>query len=206
MSRQVLSATDPVAFNLQEFRNSAYEKINANFAELYSKLSWGYGVPGAAAGAKGGLYLRIDGGAGTSLYVREAAGTPVAATGVFTLTANPVANDFVEIDDIRYTFRTTLTPPTPYDVLIGAAATNTLDNLIAAINGAGGAGTTYGTGTVAHPTVTAAVGAGDTMGVTANTPGASGSLIETTDMGDGYWTTPTLIGGVDDNGAGWVAK
>lgn len=206
MSRLVLSATDPVAFNLQEFRNTAYDKINANFAELYSKISWGYGAPGAAAGQKGGLYLRLDGGAGTSLYIREAAGAPVVATGTYTLTANAVGNDFVEIDGIRYTFRTTLAPPTANDVLIGALATNTLDNLVSAINASAGAGTTYGTGTIAHPTVTAAAGAGDTVVITAKTAGAAGSLIITTDMGDGYWTTPTLIGGVDDNGAGWVAK
>ena len=205
MARQILSAGTPVAFNLQDFRNSAYEKINANFAELYSKLSWGYGVPGAAAGGKGTLYLRQDGGAGTTLYVREAAGAPVAAVNTYTLTGNPIAGEEVTIDGERYLFQTLLNAAG--DVLIGATASDTLDNLIAAINGAAGAGTTYGTGTVAHPTVTAAAGAGDTMVVTAKTPGAASSLIETTETTTlGNWTYDNMYGGVDDDGTGWVAK
>jgi len=207
MARQVLSASTPLAFNLQEFRESAYEKINAMFAELYGKVSWGNGLPGAAAGPKGTMYLRQDGGAGTSLYIREAAGAPVAATGVLTLTANPIANEYVEIDGSRYTFRATLSGAVANDVLIGATASDTIDNLIAAINASAGAGTTYATGTVVHPTVTAAVGAGDTMGLVAKTAGAASSLIVTGEsLTQGFWTTPTLIGGVDDNGAGWVAK
>jgi len=205
MARKVLSASNPVAFNLQDFRNSAYEKINANFAELYSKLSWGYGAPGAAAGGKATLYLRLDGGAGTTLYVREAEGAPVAAANTLTLTGNAVAAEQVIIGNITYSFRTVLVAA--YDVLIGATASDTLDNLIAAINGAAGAGTTYGTGTVAHPDVTAAAGAGDTMTVTANTPGAAGSLIETSEtMTEGNWTYDNMYGGVDDDGTGWVAK
>lgn len=205
MAREILSATSPVAFNLADFRNTAYEKINANFAEIYSRLSGGYGVPGAAAGAKGTLYLRLDGGAGTSLYIREAAGAPVAGTGVYTLSGLPLENETVSIDGVTYTFKAVIL--TANDILLGVSASACLDNLIAAINGAGGAGTTYGTGTAVHPTVTAAAGAGDTMDVTAKTAGASSSLIETSDMlTNGFWTTPTLVGGVDDNGAGWVAK
>lgn len=205
MARKVLSASDPVAFNLQDFRNSAYEKINANFAELYSRISGGYGAPGAAAGHKGTLYLRLDGGAGTTFYVREAAGAPVAAANTLTLTGNAVAAEQVMIGLQTYSFRTVLVGA--YDVLIGATASDTLDNLIAAINGSAGAGTTYGTGTVAHPDVTAAAGAGDTMVVTAKTPGAASSLIETSEtMTTGNWTYDNLYGGVDDDGTGWVAK
>jgi hypothetical protein len=205
MARQVLSASTPVAFNLLDFRRSAYQKINEMFAELYGKVSWGNGVPGAAAGPKGTMYLRQDGGAGTTLYVREAAGAPVAATNTYTLSANPIAGEQVTIDGRVYLFQTLLNAAG--DVLIGATPSDTLDNLIAAINGTAGAGTTYGTGTAAHTTVTAAAGAGDTMVVTANTPGAASSLIETTETTtQGNWTYDNMNGGVDDNGAGWVAK
>lgn len=205
MARQVLSAGTPVAFNLQDFRNSAYEKINAMFAELYGKVSWGNGVPGAAAGPKGTMYLRQDGGAGTTLYIREAAGAPVAATNVLTLTGLPIANETVTIDDITYTF--VATPNAAYEVQIGADASATLDNLIAAMQAGAGAGTVYGTGTVAHPTVTVAAGAGDTMTLTANTPGASSSLIETSEiLTFGNFTYDNMYGGVDDDGTGWVAK
>lgn len=208
MARKVLSAGNPVAYNLQDFRNSAYEKINANFAELYGKLSWGYGAPGAAAGGKGTLYLRQDGGAGSTLYIREAAGAPVAATNILTFAANPLANETVTIGSTTYSFVAALTvPAVPFQVLIGATASDSLDNLIAAINGAAGSGTTYGTGTVAHPNVTAAAGAGDTLTITAITPGAAGSLIETSEtLTQGNWTYDNMYGGVDDNGSGWVAK
>ena len=209
MARQVLSANTPVAYNLQDFRGTAYQKINENFAELYSKLSWGYGAPGAAAGAKGTLYLRLDGGTGTTLYVREAAGSPVSASNTLTFSANPIANETVIIGNITYMFVGTLStaPAVPYEVLIGATASDSLDNLIAAINGAAGAGTTYGTGTVAHPYVTAAAGAGDTLTATVVAAGEAGNLIETAEtLTEGNWTYDNMTGGVDDNGAGWVAK
>lgn len=205
MARKILSSGVPVAHNLQDFRNSAYQKINDNFAELYSKLSWGYGAPGASAGEKGSLYLRIDGGAGTTLYVREAEGAPVAATNTLTFAANPIANETVTIGDTTYTF--VAAPDAAYEVTIGATASDSLDNLIAAINLAGGSPAPYGTGTVAHPDVTAAVGAGDTLVITADTAGAASSLIETSEtLTQGNWTYDNMYGGVDDDGTGWVAK
>ncbi len=87
-----------------------------------------------------------------------------------------------------------------FDVLIGAAATNTIDNLIAAVNLAAGEGTLYGTSTTVHPTVTAAVGAGDTMGITAKTGGLAGNAIATTEtMAQGSWTSTVMAGGQDQN-------
>jgi hypothetical protein len=205
MARQVLSAGTPVAYNLQDFRNSAYEKINANFAELYACVTAGYGVPGAANGRKGAMYLRLDGGAGTTLYVREAAGAPVAATNTLTLTGLPIANETVTIDNVTYTF--VATPNAAYEVQIGATASDCIDNLIAAMQAGAGAGTVYGTGTVAHPTVTVAAGAGDTMTLTANTACAASSLIETSEtLTNGNFTYDNMYGGVDDDGTGWVAK
>lgn len=205
MARQVLSAGTPVAFNLQDFRNSAYQKINEMFAELYGKVSWGTGAPGAAAGPKGTMYLRQDGGAGTTLYIREAAGAPVAATNVLTLSGLPIANETVTIDNTTYTF--VVAPDAAYEVAIGATASDTIDNLIAAMQAGAGAGTLYGTGTAAHPTVTVAAGAGDTMTLTANTPGAASSLIETSEiLTFGNFTYDNMYGGVDDDGTGWVAK
>lgn len=209
MARQVLSANTPVAYNLQDFRGTAYQKINENFAELYSKVSWGYGAPGAAAGGKGTMYLRQDGGAGTTLYIREAAGAPVSASNVLTLTANPLNNETVIIGNVTYMFRTALqtNPTVAYEVLIGATASDSLDNLIAAINGGTGAGTKYGTGTVAHPYVTAAAGAGDTLTATVTAAGEAGNLIETAEtLTEGNWTYDNMNGGVDDDGTGWVAK
>lgn len=90
-----------------------------------------------------------------------------------------------------------------YEVLIGATDSDTIDNLIAAINGAAGEGTLYGTGTEPNPYVTAAAGAGDTMTVTAIVPGANGNKITTakvtTDV-DIVWTNgATLTGGAGES-------
>jgi hypothetical protein len=116
------------------------------------------------------------------------------ATGVLTLAGNPSDGNTVTIDGVTYTFRTS--PDEANEIDIGAAATNSIDNLIAAINGAAGEGTLYGTGTEAHPTVLAAAGSGDTMDVTARTAGTVGNSIATTKVGaDLAWGAATLTGG-----------
>lgn len=121
----------------------------------------------------------------------------VAATG--TLTGTEIAaDDTVDINGVEYTFVAALSddPAVPYEVLVGATDSDSLDNLIAAINGAAGEGTLYGTGTVAHPDVTAAAGAGDTAVVTARVGGLEGNAITTTAvLTDGDWGAATLAGG-----------
>lgn len=170
-----------------------------------AQLTAGTGAPGADAGPKGSLYIRTDGGTDTTLYVREAAGAATEATGIFSLAGIPVDTETVVIGGVTYTFVDTLA--VAFDVLIGVSASATLDNLIAAINDSAGEGSTYGTGTTAHPSVTAAAGTGDTMDVTASTGGVAGNSIgTTTTAADGSWGSPTLTGGVDDDGTGWAAK
>lgn len=120
----------------------------------------------------------------------------VEATNVLTFAANPTAGDTCTIGGITYTF--VASPAAAYDVDIGADASGSLDNLIAAINGAAGEGTTYGTDTEAHPTVSAAAGAGDTMDLTARTAGTGGNLIgctETFTNAGNVFTSATLTGG-----------
>jgi hypothetical protein len=80
-------------------------------------------------------------------------------------------------------------------VLIGADADGTLDNLEAAINGAAGEGTTYGTGTVAHPLVSAENQGDDTLDIT--TLVQNGDTIATTETGDDTaWGAATVQSGV----------
>lgn len=122
----------------------------------------------------------------------------VAADGVYTLAGNVSDGDTVTIGDRTYTFQSALStgPTIPDEVFIGVSASASLDNLIAAINGAGGVGTTYSTGTAAHEDVTAAAGTGDTMDVTAAVAGATGNLIATTEVGaNSSWGAATLTGG-----------
>ena len=176
--------------------------------KVSAAVKFGYGVPTASTGPKASLYVRLDGGADTTLYVREAAGGVAKATAILTLTGNAANNETVTIGDRVYTFKTTLStgPTVPNEVLIGAAATDSIDNLIAAINAGAGSGTTYSTGTVAHALVTAAVGAGDTMGLTAVAEGSGGNGIVLAETLTGSWNNPATSGGTFDTGSGWVAK
>ena len=146
----------------------------------------------------------------------------VAATGTLTATGNPSATATITIGTTTYTIVAELTTPAvPFEVLKDATASDTLNNLKAAINAAAGAGTTYGTGTTAHPTVTAAAGEGDTVTITAKTKGVAGNAIATTDTEPGVETNiafgeTTLKTGVNgtvatkakilvDDGKIWVA-
>jgi hypothetical protein len=176
--------------------------------KVSAAVYFGNGVPTAATGPKGSLYMRRDGGANTTLYVREAAGAAVVATA--TLDGVTIANNnTVTIGGQLYTFKTALStgPTVPNEVLVGASDSDSLDNLIAAINGAAGSGTTYSTGTEANAYVTAAAGAGDTAVVTAKAAGAAGNgvtLAQT--LTSGSWSSSATTGGTFDNGTGWVAK
>lgn len=119
----------------------------------------------------------------------------VAATGTLTFGANAGDGESVTIGNRVYTFETGALDAAN-KVLVGATASDSLDNLIAAINGAAGAGTLYATGTVVNADVTAAAGAGDTMDVTAKKSGTVGNLIATTTtVTMGSWGNPTLTGG-----------
>jgi hypothetical protein len=168
-----------------------------------SQISAGVGAPGAGP-PKSALYIRLDGGADTTLYVREAAGAVVDATASLD-GITIAADDTVTIGGVVYTFVASLAAA--YDVLVGALDTDSLDNLIAAINGDAGEGSTYGTGTVAHPSVTALAGTGDTMDITAIAAGSAGNGIATTAvLTSGDWDNPSTLGGTDDDGTGWAAK
>ncbi len=120
----------------------------------------------------------------------------VAATGILTFGANPLNTEIVTIDSKVYTFQTSLTD-VDGNILIGAAATDSLDNLIAAINLDAGAGSLYATSMTLHPTVSGAAGAGDTMDATAKTRGTAGnSIVSTTDVTSGSWGAGSLAGGI----------
>lgn len=123
--------------------------------------------------------------------------TDVAAIGTLTLVGNAADTETVTLDAKHYVFQTVLTDVDGH-VLVGGSASISLDNLIAAITLGAGAGTKYATSTTLHPTVTAAVGAGDTMGVIAKDAGGAGNAITTTEgMGSGSFAATALAGGLD---------
>ena len=123
-------------------------------------------------------------------------GTGDVATGVLTAADNPADGDTVTIISKIYTFKTALTSAdAPYEVLIGAAATDSLDNLIAAVNSGAGAGTTYGYNTPPNADVSAAAGAGDTIDFSSRYSGVDANNITTVaDGADLSWGAATLTG------------
>lgn len=119
------------------------------------------------------------------------------ATGTLTLSSNAVAGETVTIGPRRYTWATSANTQTPNVVKVGADASTSIDNLIAAINGtAASQGSLYSFNTVPSAQVSAAQGAGDTMVVTALAPGSDGNSVATTEtMSGGAWGAVTLTGG-----------
>lgn len=159
------------------------------------------------AATTGGQAAGTTYGAGT---VANAAATGIAGstTAVFTATHNGTAigdsvvstitgggsfggatfsgatnGDTITVGNTTYQFVHSLSPSaTANEVLVGADEQHSLANLVAAVNGAGGAGTVYGTGTVANTTATG-VAAPTTATFTAVTPGVAGNSLATGDTG-----------------------
>lgn len=125
----------------------------------------------------------------------------VKATGTLTLNSNPANGETVTIGTRTYTFKTALSvgPTVADEVLIGAAATDSIDNLVLAITEGADIGVKYSTGTVAHDVVIAAAGALDTMVVTALAHGTAGNIASTETLADvlSIWGGSVLTGGVN---------
>lgn len=116
------------------------------------------------------------------------------AIGLLTLTGNPSNTETVTIGSKVYTFQTSLTN-VDGNVKIGADAAASIANLIAAINLAAGAGTTYATAMTLNASVTASANASSTskMNVTAKVNGPAGLAIATTEtLSSGSWGAVTL--------------
>jgi predicted RecA/RadA family phage recombinase len=133
---------------------------------------------------------------GDKLYFSTA---ETKATGTLTSTGTaPSDGDTVTIGSTVYTFKTALTTDpaaVPYEVLIGVSAAVALDNLKSAINKTAGEGTTYGTGTTAHPSVEATTNTNTTQVVQALTAGAAGNDIASTETSSQLaWGAATLFG------------
>lgn len=128
----------------------------------------------------------------------------IAAWGWFSVHAQFPDEAEVKIGSTTYVFQLVLTDVAGH-VLIGGSIEESINNLIAAINLAGGAGVVYADKTTKNASVEAWMqSAPDMMGVRALTPGAAGNSIEcTTDWPDAEWYweggggITTLFGGAD---------
>lgn len=124
------------------------------------------------------------------------------AEGTLEFVTNPSDTEQVVVGSTTYTFVNTLASAN--DVLIGVDEEESIDNLLAAINGDAGEGTIYGTGTVPNPDALAIDLPGAIIEVEARTAGTAGNSITfTTDVTDAVISgSGTLEGGEDIPGPG----
>lgn len=134
------------------------------------------------------------------------------AVGTLTLTPGAIDNDVIRIGDVYYQWVNSGSPGagagtigSPYLVDNGANDTAAFANMLAAINASGTPGTTYSTGLVAHPIVTATASNATTLSVRAKLAGVAGNVVTTvtaTGGADGLaWGSGTLTGGFDTDGS-----
>jgi hypothetical protein len=134
------------------------------------------------------------------LYLEKNATTFAGTDGAQTLTTTGTFsdNETVTIGDQVYTMKTALTSATAAnEVLIGAAATNSLDNLKEAINGTGTPGTNYGSATPVNTVVTAGTKTASTLAVNPRDKAVTNASIATTETAtNASWGAGTVASGV----------
>jgi hypothetical protein len=102
------------------------------------------------------------------------------------------------IGGVTYTFRAAVTNSIPNEIKIGAAATNTLDNIKDAVNGTalvGAPGTEYSSSTKRNPLVTAGAKAATTLVFTTTDTNVGGSTATTETMTNFAFTGATMSAG-----------
>lgn len=139
---------------------------------------------------------------GTLRFNDGASGTTsagVKATGVLTASGVFSNGETITISERTYTMVTTLSGAAN-EVLIGANAAASLDNLKSAINASAGEGTTYGTGTVAHAKVSATTNTDTAQTVEYFEVGTVGNAITTTETcANAAWGAATLASGANSS-------
>ena len=143
---------------------------------------------------------------GAKVQFDAISGNRIRATGVLTLTGQPLDTETVVFGGKAYVFQTVLTD-TDGNVLIGASAGDSIDNLVAAINLDSGAGSLYAASTTEQTDVDASAGVGDTLDVLAQAGGTQGDSITTTEtLTNGSFAEVTLIGGANSHLKGKAAR
>lgn len=151
------------------------------------KLDHGYRLGASANNPLG--YFGVD----TAGFSVSDGGASTAATGTVTFSGTGAANDTVTVGSQEYKLVAAVADP--FDVLIGADATETAENLSAAINAGAGSGVAYGAGTIASSLVTASPAVG-VVTLTAITEGTGGNSIALLKSGtDITVSAATLAGG-----------
>ena len=132
------------------------------------------------------------------LEKRQTTISGTAATTTLTSSGVAVADETIVVNGVTYTFRAAVDNTVANEIKIGAAATNSLDNLKDAINGTslvGVAGTDYSQITQRHPHVTAGAKNATTLVVASANTNTGGSLATTETMTNWAWGAGTLSAG-----------
>jgi hypothetical protein len=124
--------------------------------------------------------------------------TATAPTTTLTSSGVAVAAETFTIGGVTYTLRASVTNTVPNEIKIGAAATNTLDNIKDAINGTalvGAPGTEYSSATKRNPLVTAGAKNATTLVFTTTDTNIGGSTPTTETMTNFAFTGATMSAG-----------
>lgn len=168
--------------------NGAISTNGTASAQIKSGTGYVYGV---VANSHSSGTVRLNDGLSGTTSAGVKATQVLTGSGVFT------GGETITAGDVTYTMVTTLTGA-KNEVLIGANLAASLDNLKSAINATAGAGTTYGTGTVANPLVTATTNTDTAQTVEAYNVGTYGNAIPTTeDCDNASWGAATLENGAE---------
>ena len=141
----------------------------------------------------------VNGTAGNSIAY-SSSGTNFGANGTL---SGGLAGSTVSIGGQTYTFVAALsTTATANEVAdAGGSAATALTNLVAAVNGAAGAGTQYSSNTAANTSATAAAPSGGAVVFTAVNPGVNGNFVAVGSNGGGTWSGATYFSGGTAAGA-----
>lgn len=124
------------------------------------------------------------------------AGLADHATVTLTSTGNALTSETVTLGTQVYTLRSGTNTLLPNEIRLGATASDTLDNIKAAVNNAAGEGVTYGLGTQKNLDVFAGPKTATTIVFYARRPGAIGNgLVSTETLTTNAFGAGTLTGG-----------
>lgn len=145
------------------------------------------------------VVVRAAGGL-TGLYLKGPTTRGEFATQILTVSGQPANTNTVVVDTITYTFQTTLTDVTG-NVLIGASALESIQNLMNAINGGPGAGLAYAASMLTHTTVRAYIISATKLVVESLVVGTAANAYSTTEThANGAWANTTMDDGVVETG------
>ncbi len=157
-------------------------------AETMTNAAWTAITASSATRMRGGRNR-----SGEAVVAVNGMGFP--SVGYLTFTGQPGNTQTVTIGTTVYTFVTALA--SPFDVLIGASTEASIDNLVSAINGTAGAGSTYGTGTTPHPAVRATKRGTTVCRIHSRflTGGGENTVATTETVANASWGAATMVGG-----------